>query len=537
MVKVVRTTLMALSGSLMACGGGGDGGSVTPPPPPPNNTPARVTLSVTSPLSLVSGATSTVTASVFTSDGRQLSGQSITWATSDQAIARVSDGTITAALVGTANITAAVGSVVSSPLAVTVTPGTPTQLVVRTQPAGARVAVPFTTQPVVDIRDAAGNVVSSSTLSVSVALASGGGTLSGTSTVTAASGTATFAGLTLSGTIGARTLTFTAPGVTAVTSASFTLAAGDPSSAAIVQQPIGGAIGAPMVVPPVIELRDVAGNVATGATTPVVASVVGGTATIAAGGSAAPVNGRATFTALSLTGGIGSYTLSFVTTGVAAVAAQPISLSTIVYGTTAQKIVILNSGGAFTPVVSAALPPQFRSSAPSRVSVDAQGRMQGMAEGQSWVSAAIPAGSDSVLVIVPRTADGPIVGASLPGFTLRGGSTDIDLVLLPRGTAVGSFSVFVTVNSQDFTPQFNPFTVTNPGVQVTAVQMEGGPMRFSVVATTPITQPLSFGRVTLLNGPPGAQLMLRVTALDANAPDGTDIFPLLTSTYFPVIFR
>ena len=163
--------------------------------------------------------------------------------------------------------------------------------------------------------------------------------------------------------------------------------------------------------------------------------------------------------------------------------------------------------------------------------------MQGLAEGQSWVSAAIPAGSDSVLVIVPRTADGPIVGAALPGFTLRGGSTDIDLVLLPRGTAVGSFSVFVTVNSQDFTPQFNPFTVTNPGVQVTAVQMEGGPMRFSVVATTPITQPLSFGRVTLLNGPAGAQLMLRVTALDANAPDGTDIFPLLTSTYFPVIFR
>jgi hypothetical protein len=496
-----------------------------------------VTLSVTAPVSLASGSTTTVTASVFTSDGRQLSGQAITWASSNAPVARVTDGTITGALVGTAGITASVGSVSSTPLNVTVTPGAPAQLTVRTQPAGARVALPFATQPAIDIKDAAGNLVSNATLAIAAAIGSGGGTLAGATTATAANGTAAFTGLSITGTIGPRTLTFTATGVTPVTSGSINLTAGDPTAAAVVQQPIGGAIGAAMVVPPIIELRDVAGNVATGATSPVVASVVGGTAAIAAGGSVLPVNGRATFSTLTLLGPIGTYTLSFSTAGIPPLNAQPISLATIVYGTALQKILLVNAGQSVAPVVSAAQLPQFVSSAPSRVSVDNLGRMQGRAEGQSWVSASIPAGADSILVIVPRTADGPVIAASLPGFTLRGGATDIDLIIIPRGMPIGSFTAFVSLNTQDFTAQFSPFTLTIPGAQVTAIQLEGGLMRFSVVATTPITQTTAFGRVTLLNGPPGTRLTLAVNALDANAPDGTDLFPFITSTYFPLTFR
>ena len=212
-------------------------------------------------------------------------------------------------------------------------------------------------------------------------------------------------------------------------------------------------------------------------------------------------------------------------------------LASIIYGAAGEKIIVINQGDLLTPAISAGVLPQFRSSAPSRVTVDNTGRMRGVAEGQSWVSASIPAGGDSILVIVPRTVTGPIVGTSLSSFTLRGGSTDIDLVIAPRGTPMGSFSVFVGLNTQDFTAQFTPFAGTLPGGQVAAVQLEGGLMRFSVIATTPITTPTVFGRVTLLNGPPGSRLMLTVAALDASAPDGSDVFPLMTSTFFPLIFR
>jgi hypothetical protein len=166
---------VALGAVFVACGGGGDSG--TTPPPPPDNTPNRITLSVTGPLTLASGGTTTVTASVLTRDGRTLTGQTIAWTSSDANVARVTDGTITAVLVGTANITAAVGAVTSAPLAITTTPGTPTQLTIRTQPGGARVAIPLQTQPVVDIKDAAGNLISAVTLAITAAIASGGVTL------------------------------------------------------------------------------------------------------------------------------------------------------------------------------------------------------------------------------------------------------------------------------------------------------------------------------------------------------------------------
>jgi len=76
---------------------------------------------------------------------------------------------------------------------------------------------------VVRIVDANGNTVTSSTVNVVVTIASGTGTLSGTTTVAAVAGVATFTNLAITGTAGAFTLTFTPTGLTPVTSASITL--------------------------------------------------------------------------------------------------------------------------------------------------------------------------------------------------------------------------------------------------------------------------------------------------------------------------
>ena len=52
-----------------------------------------------------------------------------------------------------------------------------------------------------------------------------------------------------------------------------------------------------------------------------------------------------------------------------------------------------------------------------------QGRITAVAEGQTWISATVPAGGDSILVIVPRSLTGPVVGASPGG---RGATTGGD---------------------------------------------------------------------------------------------------------------
>ena len=103
---------------------------------------------------------------------------------------------------------------------VAATSGTPaTAVLMTTQPVGGTSGAALATQPVVRLVDATGNTVTHSTASVTVTAS--GGTLGGTTTVTAVNGVATFTNLTHT-TAGTYTLTFTSTSLTSVTSASFT---------------------------------------------------------------------------------------------------------------------------------------------------------------------------------------------------------------------------------------------------------------------------------------------------------------------------
>ncbi|MEI8322841.1 MAG: fibronectin type III domain-containing protein, partial [Actinomycetes bacterium] len=94
-----------------------------------------------------------------------------------------------------------------------------TALAVTTQPVGFSSGAALNTQPVVRIVDASGNTMTGSSASVTVTAS--GGTLGGTTTVTAVNGVATFTNLTHT-TAGTNTLTFASTALTSVTSASFT---------------------------------------------------------------------------------------------------------------------------------------------------------------------------------------------------------------------------------------------------------------------------------------------------------------------------
>src|SRR5689334_22354166 len=102
-----------------ACGG--SGGSNGPTNPPPNNT-ATVGIVVVTPSSqtIAQGQTATFTAEARTSAGVVIAGKSFAWASSNNAVATVANGVVTAVSAGGALITATVDGV-SGNASITVT--------------------------------------------------------------------------------------------------------------------------------------------------------------------------------------------------------------------------------------------------------------------------------------------------------------------------------------------------------------------------------------------------------------------------------
>ena len=248
-------------------------------------------------------------------------------------------------------------SATSSPI--TILPLPASQLVVSTQPSGAESGMLFVSQPVVQLRDANNSVVIGATNSVTVSIASGTGLLSGTTTVSAIAGVATFTNLQIAGS-GPIKLAFTAGTPLLATSSSFPVTQ-------VVRQivlitPPGATVTSGLIVTPspVVELRDAAGlkvSSATGAVTATIGTgngVLSGTVTVNA------VGGTATFGNLIITGS-GTNTLNFglASSSLLSVVSPPLQIVALPSGGTATKLAITTqpagavSGVPFTsqPVV------------------------------------------------------------------------------------------------------------------------------------------------------------------------------------------
>ncbi|HKW40094.1 MAG TPA: Ig-like domain-containing protein [Gemmatimonadales bacterium] len=188
-------------------------------------------------------------------------------------------------------------------VAIALSAGTATTLVLTTQPsASVQNAIAFPQQPVVQLQDASGNNVAQAGVGVTPAIASGGGSLSPTAAIlTNASGAAVFSGLAITGTTGARTLTFTSGSLTAVTSAAVTVTAGTATQIAVNSGNNQVATAGTVVgTPPAVIVRDVSGNpVASVAVTFAVPGTSNGAVT--GPSQSTDVNGIAT---------VGSWTLS-----------------------------------------------------------------------------------------------------------------------------------------------------------------------------------------------------------------------------------
>ena len=284
-------------------------------------TPATATLSPQETVQLV--------AVPRTEGGLELPARDVSWASSDPSKVSVSpEGEVRALAPGgpftiTASIEGVDGAAQITVLAVAA------QVTVSRQPSGT---VPsgllFPIQPAVLVKDTQGSPVAG--VVVTVSIASGGGTLSGPLTaVSAANGTATFSNLSITGLVGARKLSFSAPGAPSVNSNNINVTAGPASQLTITTQPGSPALADAKFSPqPVIQLRDAAGNPVNQSGVAVTASlnpssgdgVLGGGLTVNTNGS-----GAATFSGLKISKA-GSYTLKFTATGLTPVTSSIISV-------------------------------------------------------------------------------------------------------------------------------------------------------------------------------------------------------------------
>ncbi|HYV48249.1 MAG TPA: Ig-like domain-containing protein, partial [Myxococcaceae bacterium] len=195
----------------------------------------------------------------------------------------------------------ALPAVTSNPF--NITPAAAAALAFAQQPSSAVAGVNISPAITVQVTDAFGNLVPTSTASVSLAIGinPGGDTLHGTTTATASGGTATFGAVNIQKVGTGYTLVASATGLTPATSSAFDISAAAAASLVFTSQPTTTVAGA-IIAPPVsLEVRDGFGNVLTGFSGPVTASLVNaGSATLAGTTTVNAVAGAASFSDLSV---------------------------------------------------------------------------------------------------------------------------------------------------------------------------------------------------------------------------------------------
>ena len=140
--------------------------------------------------------------------------------------------------------------------------GTATSAAITTQPSTTVVTgSTFSRQPVIRIVDSLGRTVTNSTVAVVASINTGSGTLSGTTTVNAVAGVATFTNLGISGIAGRLTLRFTPTSLTPVVSNTITVGPASASVLGLTVSAAGAVNGEAFTTQPEITIQDAYTNV------------------------------------------------------------------------------------------------------------------------------------------------------------------------------------------------------------------------------------------------------------------------------------
>ena len=345
---------------------------------------------------VVTSASGTVTIAIGTNPGGGTLAGTVS-AAAINGVATFNNLSISTAGVGYTLTATSTGLTSATSVAFDITATSPQTLVFTSAPANTTAGSAFAPTIVVTAKDALGNVATGFTGAVTLAFGTNPGTatLSGTTTVTAVAGVATFSGITIAKAAAGYTLTATATGITATTSGAFTIAPAAASTLSFTTQPTTTSAGATLAPAVVVAAVDAFGNVAT-TFNGIISIAIGtnpGGATLTGTLSAGAVAGVATFSNLSLTTiGVG-YTLSASATGLTAG-------TSAAFDVTANSLSWTNpSGGLWTN--------------PS-----------------NWSLGRVPATTDSVIIALPGTYTVTLDTAFNASFLTVGGASGTQTLAL-----------------------------------------------------------------------------------------------------------
>ncbi len=361
------------------------------------------------------------------------------------------------------------------------------KLALTTQPSGtATNGVAFPQQPVIQLQDGAGNPVTG-TVTVNVSIASGSGTLGGTTAVSTGGGsTASFTNLVITGATGPRTLLFSAAGFTTVTSNTINVGAGAPTAITLsAGNGQSATVGTAVATAPAVLVTDGSGNPVSGvavtfAVTGGGGSVSGGAATTNGSGIASPLswtlgNTAGTNTLTATAAGLAGSPVTFTATGTAG-AATHLSVLT-------QPSTSVQSGVAFPQQPAVRLLDQFNNPVgTSGVAVDVAIQTgAGTLSGTTQVNTVSGVATFSGLAITGASgahtlgfSSTGLTGVSSNTITVGGvGSTTVINSILPATTVVGeSYTVSVSVSGSGGTPTGT--VVVSEGTASCNVTLSGG---------------------------------------------------------------
>lgn len=267
---------------------------------------------------IVNGFTSAISISIASNPGSgSLSGMSIISATNG--ISTFSNLSIDKAGTGYTLLATAGGLTGATSASFNILVGSATHLAFSVQPTDTNSTEVISPNIQVSAEDAGGNVVPSFTNSITIAIGTNpnAGLLSGTKTVAATSGTATFTNLSIDKASGGYTLTASTSGLTGATSSSFSINVGTPTQLAFITQP-SNATAATSISPAIqVAAQDAGGNIVVGFSSAIAVAIASnpGAGILSGTTSVTAVNGVSTFANLSINKSGAGYTLTASASG------------------------------------------------------------------------------------------------------------------------------------------------------------------------------------------------------------------------------
>jgi VCBS repeat-containing protein len=226
-------------------------------------------------------------------------------------------------------INAVFSGVPSVPFIATATAGAANKLAFSQVPVNTSAGSPITPAVKVAIQDAGGNTVTSATDAITIGIGSNpaAGTLSGTTTVSAVNGVATFTGLSIDKSGNGYTLTATGSGLTAVTSPSFDIVPGAANRLVFITGPSDRIVGEKFSPSIQVQVQDAGGNPVLTATNPITITSVTGTLTGTSTVTPLLGTGTATFNNLAVNKAGTAYTLTAFASGVSSATSDPFDVA------------------------------------------------------------------------------------------------------------------------------------------------------------------------------------------------------------------